>query len=484
MNTRNLLGAIAVGVALALPLGGQTTTTAKKSPPAAWPSPEERKRIAEASHADWQRMMAQLGLSVPDNLPREESDPKRPPNAQRNPNGNGWTDDGRFVVRSAWGNWIRYDLDHADVGPLPDPLTLENGEHVTAPAAWWSQRRPQIAELFAREIYGRIPADTPAVAWETIETDGHALDGRARLQRLVGRIDNRAYPEAEPTIELELYLPNAARGPVPVVVAISFNFPPGMRFPGAPTGPSALEQTIAQGWGYARFVPTSLQADNGAGLNSGIIGLMNRGQPRTPEQWGSIAAWSWGLSRIVDYLETNPAIDARRLAVQGHSRYGKTALVAAALEPRWALVFASCSGEGGAKLHRHDYGESVDIVASSGEYHWMAGNFLKYAGRWKELPIDQHELIALVAPRPVFITGGTQDTWADPVGMFRACVAAGPVYRLLGKEDLGRTEMPAPDEELIAGDLAFRYHEGGHFDVIDWPTFLKFADKYFGKTKS
>lgn len=471
--------ALAAVASAAISLSAQSTA---KSTPPRWPSPEERQRIAEQSHADWQRMMDQLGLTVPRNLPPEDTDPKRPAGIKRNPNGNGWTDDaGHFVVRSAWGNWINYDLAKADAGPLPEALKLNDGTPVSDAETWIQRRRPEVLEGFAREIYGRIPAATPKITWEVVETDDHALDGKARMKHLIGHIDNASYPSATPKLDLTLYLPAEANGPVPVVVAITFNFPPGLRFPGMPTGPGALEQTLAHGWGYAKFIPTELQADNGAGLSGGIIGLMNRGQLRKPDEWGAIAAWSWGLSRVIDYLETDASVDAKRLAVEGHSRYGKTALVAAAFEPRWAVAYASCSGEGGAKLHRHDYGESVDIVASSGEYHWMAGNFLKYAGRWAELPNDQHELIALVAPRPILITGGTEDLWPDPVGMFQACVAAGPVYRLLGKKDLGRAEMPAPDEELIAGDLAFRYHTGGHFDVLDWPTFLKFADRYFAR---
>ncbi|ACB77600.1 alpha/beta hydrolase family protein [Opitutus terrae] len=477
-------------IALAVFTAGASLAVAAEKPARAdaprWPTPEERQRLNELSHADWQRTMDQLGLSVPVDLPPEETDPSRPAGLKRNANGNGWTDaEGHFAVRSAWGNWINYDLAKAETGsPLPDPLRLENGELVKDAATWRERRRLEVLESFQREIYGRIPQNTPTVTWAVVETDEHALDGRARMKRIVGSIDNSSYPEAKPSIGLTLYLPAEAKGPVPVIVAITFDFPPGFRFPGAPEGPSALEQTLAHGWGYARFNPVTVQADDGAGMKEGIIGLVNKGQPRAPDQWGSIAAWSWGLSRIIDYFETDADVDAKRLGVEGHSRYGKTALVAAAYEPRWAIAYASCSGEGGAKLHRHDYGENVDIVASSGEYHWMAPNYLKYAGRWDDLPNDQHELIALVAPRPLLVTGGTTDLWPDPVGMFKACVAAGPVYRLLGKKDLGRTEMPAPNEDVIDGDLAFRLHEGGHFDLFDWPTFLKFADRYLGKSEA
>lgn len=448
-----------------------------------FPSPEERRRLAELANIDRAQMMAQLHISEPKNLPPEESDPNRPPGLKRPANNpSGWTDaEGHFVVRSSWGNWINYDLAKADRGlPLPDPLVLKNGQPVKDAATWWSERRPEIVHDFETEIYGRVPADLPKITWEVASTEPHALEGRAKLQRIIGHIDNSSYPAAKPSIRLTLYIPANAKGPVPVVVTIGgFEFPPGFKFPGMPEGPSTLEQTLAHGWGFAKFDTLALQADNGAGLVEGIIGLANRGQRRKPDDWGAIRAWVWGLSRAIDFLETDPEVDAKRLAVEGHSRYGKTALVAAAFEPRWAVAFASCSGEGGAKLHRHDYGESVDIVAWGGEYHWMAGNFLKYGGHWGDLPLDQHELIALVAPRPILITGGSQDPWPDPVGMFKACVAASPVYRLLGKAGIDRATMPKPDEALIDGDLAFRMHTGGHFDVLDWPTFLRFADKYF-----
>ena len=209
-------------------------------------------------------------------------------------------------------------------------------------------------------------------------------------------------------------------------------------------------------------------------MTSGIIGLVSEGKPRRPDDWGALAAWAWGLSRALDYFETDTAVDAKQMGVEGHSRYGKAALLAAALDQRWAIAYPSCSGEGGAKLSRRNWGETVDNIASS---HWMAANFRKYAGHWGDLPVDSHELIALVAPRPVFLNGGTQDQWADPHGAFLAAVAAGPVYRLLGKKDLGTTDMPAPDTALVEGELAFRYHAGGHTDAIDFPAFLKFAQR-------
>jgi hypothetical protein len=445
------------------------------------PTPEERRALAVLAAADRKAMMDLLHLAEPAALPNPADDPSRPPNTRpagdASPN---WTDGspGHTFVRSGWGHWSNYDLGRADRFPVPDVLTLKNGGRVGDARTWWERRRPEILGDFTSEIYGRIPARVPAVKWEVTETEGGALNGRATLKRIVGHIDNSEYPAAHPSINMALYIPARASGPVPVMVVASWNTT-GRSFGPPPAGPTAAELVIAHGWGYALVNTYEIQADSGGGLSSGIIGLVSRGAARKPDDWGALAAWSWGLSRVIDYLETDRQVDARRLGVEGHSRWGKAALLAAALEPRWAIVYASCSGEGGAKLHRHDLGESVDNVCGPGEYHWMAGNFLKYAGHWDRLPVDQHELIALVAPRPVFVGAGTQDLWSDPVGQFKACVYAGPVYRLLGRRDLGTTEAPAPDSALISGDIGFRLHAGGHTELPDWPAFLEFADKYF-----
>jgi len=221
-------------------------------------------------------------------------------------------------------------------------------------------------------------------------------------------------------------------------------------------------------------------------LTSGIIGLLNRGQPRQPDDWGALRAWAWGASRALDYFETDPAVDARHVGLEGHSRYGKATLVAMAYDPRFAIAYVSSSGAGGANLYRRNWGEALENVAGSGEYHWMAGNFLKYAGPLtaNDLPVDSHELIALCAPRPVFISGGaTQgDGWVDARGMFLATAAAGPVYTLLGKKDLGTTQFPPMGTALIDGDLAFRQHNAGHTDAPNWPVFLQFASRYLPVT--
>jgi hypothetical protein len=481
VRSRMLMGFIGSLALAAVPGPTWAVDAVPSATPSGMPTAEERRRLGELAAADHGRMMDLLHLAEPGSLPPPADDPRRPANTHpvggASPN---WTDDvpGHTIVRSSWGNWSNYDLARADRFAIPDVLTLKNGEPVRDADTWWNRRRPEILGDFESEIYGRIPRNTPTVTWEVAETVRDALNGAATLKRIVGRIDNSSYPSANPSIAIALYIPAGAPGPVPVMVVASWNTT-GRGFGPAPGGPTAMEQVIAHGWGFALVNTYLIQADSGGGLNLGIIGLVNQGRSRKPDDWGALAAWSWGLSRAIDYFETDRDVDARRLGIEGHSRWGKEALFAAALDPRWAIVYSSCSGEGGAKLHRHDVGESVDNVCGPGEYHWMAGNFLKYAGHWDRLPVDQHELIALIAPRPVFITGGTQDLWSDPVGEFKACVYAGPVYRLLGRRDLGTTEVPAPDVALIDGDIGFRLHAGGHTDLPDWPTFLTFADRYF-----
>jgi hypothetical protein len=305
-------------------------------------------------------------------------------------------------------------------------------------------------------------------------------------------------------IQLTLGTPAGASGPVPVMMSFGFGRrattgaattragaatrpgPPGGPFGGPPSGPTWQQQLLAKGWGYAVIIPNTIQADNGAGLTQGVIGLVNKGQPRQPEDWGALRAWAWGASRALDYFETDPTVDAKQVGIEGLSRYGKAALVAMAYDPRFKIGFIGSSGEGGAKLHRRVFGELVENVASPAEYHWMAGNFLKYAGPLtpNDLPVDAHQLIALCAPRPTFIsygasTGqGAEGQWVDQRGSFMAAVAAGPVFRLLGAKDLGTAEFPPVGAALVDGALAWRQHEGGHTTGPNWPTFLAWADRY------
>ena len=405
-------------------------------------------------------------------------------------------------------NYQNTDETRANPYPnLPDPLTLKNGEKVTTPEMWWQQRRPEIVEDFDHEVYGRVPKNVPKVTWEVtgiIRTNNGAVP--VVTKHLVGHVDNSSYPPINVNIQLTLTTPARATGPVPVMLEFGFDFSRFLRGTNRFGGTNAFrgfgafggglnwqQLVLSNGWGYAVIVPTSYQADNGAGLTKGIIGLCNQGQPRKPDDWGALRAWAWGASRALDYFETDPAVDAKQVGIEGLSRYGKATLVTMAYDPRFAIALVGSSGEGGAKLSRRNWGELVENLTGTGEYHWMAGNFLKYGGPLTpgDLPVDAHELIALCAPRPVFISygaasghPGVEGTWVDQHGSFMAAVAAGPVYRLLGKKDLGvpgnylTAPMPPINTALTNGDLAWRQHDGGHTDAPNWPAFLEWADRY------
>jgi hypothetical protein len=368
---------------------------------------------------------------------------------------------------------------------LPDPLVFKDGNAVKT-AEQWEKRKLEIVEDFDREIYGRVPAKTPAVKWKVVSEEDTNVGGIAvNTKQLVGHVDNSGYPAITVDIQMTLTTPKKKTAAVPVIVEFGWNFPAGMRMP-QQVGPTWQEQVLAKGWGYAILIPTSIQADNGAGLREGIIGLVNKGQPRKLDDWGALRAWAWGASRAMDYFQTNPDVDAKRVAIEGLSRYGKAALVAMAYEPRIAIGCIGSSGAGGAKILRRNFGEQVENLASSGEYHWFAPNFIKYAGPLtpNDLPVDAHELIALCAPRPVFISVGSPNVegqWIDARGMFLAGVHAGPVYELLGKKGLGTTEFPPQGTALVSGEIAFRQHEGGHTVGPNWPVFLKYAERYFLK---
>ncbi len=439
--------------------------TAPAPPPPAYKPTPEQLAIQAASEKEHQREMDLLGIK--ELRPGADGDPNSPDAAN-------------------------YDESKADMYPnLPDPLLLQNGRRVTTANMWWTKRRPQIVELFDEDILGKMPAHLPEVTWEVVSTkDEKNGDVPVITKTLVGHVDNSADPKITVNIDLTLTTPADAKGPVPVIMELGFSkeFMALLmkRFPqfaaAAGSGPTWQQQVLAHGWGYAEYVPTSVQPDNGAGLTEGIIGLANKGRPRSLDDWGALRAWAWGASRALDYFETDGAVDARQVGIEGHSRYGKASLVAMAYDKRFAIGYISSSGEAGAKLYRHIFGEEIGNVAGAQEFHWMAGNFMKYAGPLNagDLPVDNHELIALCAPRPVFISGGATegDGWVDAKGMFLAAAGAGPVYELLGRKSLGATVFPPEGTALISGDLGFRQHFGGHTPGPNWPTFLEFASRY------
>jgi hypothetical protein len=420
--------------------------------------------IRALSQADYDLMLNQLGID-PSEMRHGPSGNPSDPNAAN-------TDEAKATT---------YDK-------LPDALVFNNGDTVRTSSEWETRRRAEIVELFEREIYGRVPDHVPGVIWETVSVQD-TMDGPypVKIKHLSGHVDNSSFPGISVAIELVIGTPAHSKKAVPVITEFGFNWTPEQlrRFQGRqPEGLTWKQMLLAKGWGYAILVPGSIQADNGAGLTQGIIGLANKGETRTPDQWGALRAWAWGASRAMDYYETDPDVDASRVGITGLSRYGKAAVVAMAFEPRYAIGFIGSSGAGGTKLLRRNLGEQVENLASSGEYHWFAGNFIKYAGPLtkNDLPVDAHQLVALCAPRPLFISSGAPDVegqWVDAKGMFLAGLHAGPVYRLLGKNDLGAKQFPAQETTLTDGEIAFRQHEGGHTLGPNWPYFIRYASRYF-----
>ena len=382
---------------------------------------------------------------------------------------------------------------------------------------WKTRRRPELIEEFQREIYGRTPKAVPKVTWEVAGTTKETVGGVAAVtKQLVGHVDNSAYPAVDGQHPGDADDPgqgdrragdHRVRRRRPACARRSSSSAESLRTSRRPRRarrrPAGAERAGARRrtrrrrpvrpgrsscWPRAGATSNmntgSIQADCAAGLTSGIIGLVNHGQPRKLDDWGALSAWGWGASRVLDYLQTDKSVDATRVGVQGHSRWGKAALVAMAFDERFAIGYISSSGQGGAKLNRRKYGEVIENLATSFPY-WMAGNYVKYTGRWDTLPVDSHELIALCAPRPVFLSAGNgpgpvaadgtfqaNDAWADAKGSFLAAVGAGPVYRLLGKKDIGTTEFPPIDTPVIDGDIGFRQHTAGHTPGPTWPTFI------------
>jgi hypothetical protein len=409
---------------------------------------------------------------------------------------------GNPIRRAPTGHVSNYDESKVGAYTLPPLLVLSDGTPVADAATWYQRRRPELLELYRRDIYGRVPATAPRVQFRVVESGVPVLGGRAVRKIVAGHFGEGG---DGPTAIVVLYLPAAAAGPVPVLLHLTFlgdpsvpasagPRPPGPRRPG-PGELGPIPDIIARGYGYAVVRYTQIEPD--APIDAPwrgsdgridpslrpIVGVrtlaLAPGQTRPgPDEWGTISAWAWGASRILDYLQTDPAVDPDRVALVGHSRLGKTVLWAGAQDPRFALVYSSCAGEMGTSLARRDYGETIDDMAAN--FPWQfAGNFQRYAGRWNDMPVDTHMAIALNAPHPLFVGGGTLDQWADPHGEFLGEVAAGPVYRLVGRSDLGTATMPPPDTPLMGGDLGFHYHTGGHaITATDWKAFLVFADKY------
>lgn len=393
---------------------------------------------------------------------------------------------------------VNYDESKVGSYSLPDPLKLNNGSPVRDAKTWTEKRRPEIVKLFETQQYGVAPGRPADESFEVSEKGTLALNGKAIRKQVTIRLSkDSAWPE----IHLLIYLPAAAKKPVPMLFSINFGAiqnavdDPGIKPQkvwdqkthtlvdppaGRGFGRLSVEPFLDAGIGVATFYYGDVDPDYAEGFPNGIRAHYARpGQTgeadRAPEDWGSISAWAWGMSRVEDYFETDPSIDAKRVAIHGVSRLGKTAMWAGAHDQRFAAVIASCSGEGGAALSRRNYGETIAHLTAPTRYPYQfAANYAKYAGFPDTAPMDANLLVTLIAPRPLLLQTGNTDGWSDPKGEFLAAVAAGPVYRLLGKRDLGTDVWPGAKVPIFS-DLSYYMHDGGHGMVpSDWDVYLKF----------
>lgn len=397
----------------------------------------------------------------------------------------------------------RLTTDEAKVRPyvLPDPLVLANGRRIRDAAGWWGSRRPEILKMFETLEYGKAPGRPADEHFEVFERGAPAFNGLAIRKQALIHLSN---DPSVPTIQLVEYLPAAAREPSPMLLMIGFTAPsamfddPGVRpglvwdpakkqkVPpsGSPMGPVDVRKFLEAGIGVAAFYYGDVDPDFPGGYPFGIRASLDRApeSQRAPDAWGSISAWAWGLSRVQDYLETDPAVDAKRVAITGASRLGKTVLWAAARDQRFAAVIACCSGKIGAGLMRRNFGASIGGDDGGGSEYWMAPAFRQFYEHEDALPMDGHMLLALIAPRPILLQTGAHDNAADPKGEFLAEVAAGPVYRLLGKQDLGTTAWPPSGP--ILNDLGYTMNPGGHgMGPGDWDIYLEFLKRHLGPAR-
>lgn len=364
----------------------------------------------------------------------------------------------------------------------PDPFTTFSGKKVKNARMWYKVRRPEIKEVFEREVYGRIPENVPNVDWQIArEYDAKLADMDIVIRELRGIVDNSSYPEIDVEIQAQVMWRKDAAENLPVVVDFSYMLGMPMSWGGAI---SWQQQVLERGWAAAQILPNTVQPDSGHGLRSGIIGLCNKGEYRKPDDWGVLRAWGWGVSKLIDYFETDNRFAADKVAVEGVSRYGKAALVTMAFDERVATAMVCSSGRAGAGAWRRNCGETCDNTTAWDSYHWVAGNMIKYSDvnrSWDDLPVDQHELIGMCAPRPIFISVGAvsePEMWVDINGSFIGAAKASEIYEFLGLKGIGTDLFPGVNYGLLDGDIAFRQHSGGHEAGPNWPYFLDFFARY------
>ncbi|MGA2329330.1 MAG: acetylxylan esterase [Bryobacteraceae bacterium] len=395
---------------------------------------------------------------------------------------------------------IPVNYDEAKVGTytLPNPLVLANGKPVRNAKTWYRKRRPEIVRLFEENQYGRSPGRPPAMSFEVFDKGTPALGGKAIRRQVTVHF---SADQAGPKMDLLMYLPAGAGKPVPLLLNLSFAAnsntvdDPGVKVgevwgrdkkrvlasQGMRFGRMNIDNFLARGFGVATVYYGDIDPDFAGGVPYGVRALfLKPGQTEpAPDEWGAIGAWAWGLSRALDYLETDSGVDAKRVAILGVSRLGKTVLWAGARDTRFAMVIASCSGEGGAALSRRNYGETIaHLTAPSRYFYQFCGNYRNFADHVDRLPVDAHLLLALIAPRPVLLQTGDKDVWSDPKGEFLAAVAAEPVYRLLGQQGLATDQMP-PAGTPVLHTMGYYMHAGGHGTMpADWDQFLKFMEMH------
>jgi len=358
---------------------------------------------------------------------------------------------------------------------IPNPLAGADGNVVTTPQAWLDQVRPRTLQLFREQVYGVRPVDKPAgYQAKLTREDSQALGGMATLKELEITFSG---PNGSGKIHPVLLIPNAAKAPAPTFLLFGFSTPDPLAESNI-HGAWPVREILARGYATVAFHVSEVDPDRADGFGDGVRAIFGT-PPRAADAWGALSAWGWGASRIMDYLQTDPAIDAKRVAVIGHSRCGKAALWCGAEDPRFSYVISNDSGCSGAALARTKQGEKIADITSHFPY-WFCQNFQQYRNHEENLPVDQHQLLGLIAPRLLYVASATQDDWADGKSEFDSCVRAGPVYALFGMSGLEAPTLPAPDQALLGGSIGYHMRTGKHdLAVSDWQHYMDFADRHW-----